>query len=90
VVDGSRARGRADVEIVEGTIAAVGKVDAATAEVIDVSAWCWHRIHRRPYHFDAQVFWDPDSRVVVARRDHGGPGQHRIRCGAVREGDHDC
>ena len=63
VIDGTGGpRRRADVEIVDGRITALGEVPAgAGAEIVDVGdlVVCpgFVDVHT---HLDAQVFWDPD------------------------------
>ena len=81
VVDGSGFGSyRADVGVVGGRIACVGRIRERGTEEIDAEG---HVVtpgfidgHT---HMDAQVFWDPlGAQLVLARRHHGGDGQLRV------------
>lgn len=66
----------ADVAVVDGRIAGVGRIEAKGREEIDASgklvAPGWVDIHT---HYDGQAVWDPGTRPFQrARRHHGGDG----------------
>ncbi len=79
LVDGSGASGRmADVAVRDGKIVAVGQGLAGSTELDasgQVVAPGFIDIHT---HYDAQVFWDPTSPILVPWRDHGGGRQLRV------------
>jgi len=92
VVDGTGAPPKsADVLITNGKIAAVGRVDAAGATVVDADGLIvtpgWVDVHT---HYDGQVYWDP---LMTPSSWHGATTAVMGNCGVgfapVRPDEHD-
>jgi hypothetical protein len=85
VIDGSgMPRVRADVGIVNGKIAAIGKIRESAKEVLDAEGHVAALARRRPYpHGRASILGSSWHLLVLARHYQRGDGQLRIFSGAL-------